>query len=120
MCVYLGALTHRQEFPPGYIPLSQDLEAVKERWLRGTSLDHRAQPAATPNSSRALCSPRLLRVLICTNQTPTVPVQPCLHLLETPQKQAALTHTRLMLNQLPFFRGCCSSSPCPTQPGGKG
>lgn len=24
VCIYLGALTHRQEFPPGYILLSQD------------------------------------------------------------------------------------------------
>lgn len=67
VCVYLGALTQRREFPPGYMLLSQDSKAVKERCLHGTSLDRRAQPAATP------------QLLPCVAQPPPAP---CVHLHE--------------------------------------
>lgn len=91
VCVYLGALAHRREFLPGYMLLSQDFEAVKERWLHGTSLDHRAQPAATPQQLPSAVQPPPAPCVICTNQTPhPAPVQFCLHLLDTLEQQAAL------------------------------
>lgn len=91
-CVYLGALAHRQEFPAGYTLLSQDLEAVKERWLRGASLDHRAQPAATPQLLPCIAQPPPAPCAHLHEPDPhPAPVQLCLHLLDTLEQQAALT-----------------------------
>lgn len=73
------------------------------------------------NSSRVLYNPRLLRVLICMKQTPhPVPGQSCSHLLETLEKTGSPHPCTSNIKLAHAFRGCCSSSPCPTQPAGRG
>lgn len=121
MYVYIWVPSHRGESSilvtcrsHGILKQENNAGCMVHPWIIGHSRQ------LLHNCSRALYNPRLLRVFICMNQTPhSVPVQCCSHLLETLEKQAALTRTHL-IKSAPAFRGCRSSSSCPTQPAGRG